>query len=151
MGIIEYAKNELSQLLDGENEKLQGEINEDIIEVLELLKSQGHTIMSVSYLIKIVERLMYYKPLTPLSGREEEWDEEGRNKRCPSVVKEGDKYYDTDVYIFINPKGEMFKSRESKKEIEFPYVPRTHKVYLKYSEEEKSIREQLDESLCTII
>jgi hypothetical protein len=69
-------------------------MNKAVLEVLKTLVDQGHTNMSASVVITLVDRLWSWKPLTPLTGEEDEWsdilDPDGntrQNKRYSAVFR----------------------------------------------------------------
>lgn len=133
-----------------------------VLEVLETLESQGHSGMSASIVIRLVDRLWSWKPLTPLTGEDNEWaddlDPNGdtwQNKRYSAVFKnkETGECYDINGRIFAEPDGCTFTCRESKVPVEFPYMPPDeYPVYqLKYPSDEKSVETQLRDGDFTIL
>ena len=74
MNITEYAKSELERL-GKDDEGMQELINKDILEIVERFASQGHSGFSASYALSVLERLLRFKPLTALTGEEEEWND----------------------------------------------------------------------------
>jgi hypothetical protein len=70
--IIEYAKSELDRIPKDED-GMQEMMNNDILEILEKFADQGHSGFSASYAISVLERLMRWKPISPLTGEEDEW------------------------------------------------------------------------------
>lgn len=141
MTIQEYADREL---------RLANNITAEKKKFIMNLISQMEETTSTSQveIAKIVNRLMDYKPLTPLEGTDEEWekvdeyieDESAtyQNKRYFSVFKRGKngKAYNISARIFSTDGGKSwhFIERESREYISFPYevpnVPR--KVIVKY-------------------
>jgi len=129
-------------------------MNKAVLEVLKTLVDQGHSGMSASIVIALVDRLWSWKPLTPLTGEDDEWsdilDPDGntwQNKRYSAVFKnkETGECYDVEGRIFEEPDGVTFTCRESKVPVEFPYTPpNKYPVYkLKYPSDEKSVEDQL--------
>lgn len=80
---VEYAKSELDRI-SKDGDEMQDTINKNIIDIVELFASQGHSGFTAGYAMSILERLLRFKPLTPLTGEDDEWidvsDEMGR--RC---------------------------------------------------------------------
>lgn len=70
--LVLHAERELSRLVK-DNDKMQLKINENVLEIIELFAKQGHSGMSAFYLIGVLNKLMRFKPLTPLTGEDEEW------------------------------------------------------------------------------
>lgn len=118
-----------------------------VLEILDVFGRQGHSGMSASHCLQILEKVMKFEPITSLTGDDDEWchiaDERtnGRsvyqNKRCSHVFKEDGRAYDIDGKVFwewyTNEDGERRKtyytSSESRVYIEFPYTPTCEYVY----------------------
>lgn len=142
MSIIEYAKSELARI-DHDADGLQDLMDKDILEILEIFSKQGHSGFSAGYAISILERLIRFKPIIPLTGEDNEWNQisDGtyQNKRCSSVFKNSDgTSYDIDATIISDNGGiTWFSSNKSRKEIKFPYLPpiKPEEVYIEYTKE----------------
>ena len=149
---VEYAKSELARITkDGDG--LQDAINKNILDIVELFASQGHSGLSAGYAMSILERLLRFKPLTPLTGEDDEWVEVSagetwqrcfQNKRCSSVFKTTDaqgntiEVHDIDAIAFSDNGGlTWYASSRFRKNVTFPYEPPTHpeKIYIEYTEE----------------
>lgn len=148
--LIEFAKREfryagwtpMEEAEDGPDKWAQ----ENILELLEVLKRQGHSPMSAPFIIHAFTQLAQWKPLTPLTGDADEWHaaqeetEMEQNKRCPEVFRRFGVAYRTGHYVFAHPQtrplepGEEgypgtreftshFTSKYSSKVVEFPYQP----------------------------
>lgn len=145
-GMVKHAMNEFIQAgwadregnwkPDSDGDHMQQLMCENILEVLQCLSNQNHSGFSMGYLKRQLNRLIDYKPLTPLTGEEDEWSEpmdvEGRNfqqnKRFPAVFREdGDnkKAYWQSGRVFVENTGSAYTNHESRVMIEkFPwYVP----------------------------
>lgn len=140
--MTEWAKHELD-LLGGNEDEMQQLINKNILEILDVFVNQGHSGFSAGYVINAITRLMNWKPLTPLTGNEDEWNEvttdTKQNKRCSSVfMHEDGTAYDIDA-ITVSDNGGItwFRSGRFRKPITFPYLPPTspEKIYIEYTEE----------------
>lgn len=160
----------MSSMLDWAEEELKrydfdfygDNMNKAVLEVLKVLSDQGHTNLSASIVIQFVDRLWSWKPLTPLTGEDDEWISEPKfmdhtlqNKRYSAVFKnkETGECYDVEGRIFAEPAGIKFTCRESKVPVEFPYMPPDeYPVYkLKYNSDEKSVEEQLRDNEYEIV
>ncbi len=65
--------------------------------------------------------------------KDDEWNEEDgffQNKRCSRVLKneKDGQAYDIRGKVFVEPDGVSYTSRDSRVDIEFPYVPKTEYV-----------------------
>ena len=127
--LVEYAERELPKAGDDE---WQQQINADILEMLTVFSEQGHSGTSAGYVRARLDKLLDWKPLSPLTGEEDEWidgyewsdDFAQQNRRCFSVFKDKDgNAYDTSGYAFRDPAGGAFTCRMSYKPVTFPYVP----------------------------
>lgn len=140
--LLNFAKNELDLL--GMTEDSKDEMNvamrEHILRMVEAFADEGHSGSSASYAIGILEKILKFEPVTPLTGADEEWVDlsydghmKYQNKRCPHVFKDSEgNAYDSDAVVFWewatdSETGEKFKmhftSSESRKYITFPYTP----------------------------
>ena len=69
MSMLEWAEEELKRYdfdFYGDN------MNKAVLEVLETLVNQGHSNISAKVVISLVDRLWAWKPLTPLTGEDDE-------------------------------------------------------------------------------
>lgn len=143
MEALNYAKSELA-LIEKDERGMQEMMNRDILQIIGIFSEQGHSGFSANYAIQVLERLLRFKPLTPLTGADDEWiepDDRGvrKNKRCSSVFQEEEgTAYDIDGIVVTDNGGiTWFKSKEFRKDVAFPYVPPIHpeKVYIEYTED----------------
>lgn len=141
MKLIDYAKEELTRIgMIGSGEPYNDAISKDILDLIELFASQGHSGFTAPYTINTFARLAMFKPLSPLTGEDDEWQEQFgmiQNKRCFSVFKEKDgKAYDIHGKIFTDDGEIWYANGNSHVEISFPYtVPdEPERVYLNGSE-----------------
>ena len=140
-GMVDYAKSELARI-SKDDDGMQDWINSQILEIVETFAKQDHTGFTASYALEILKRVLAYKPITPLTGEEDEWGtgaSEDQNKRCPSVFRKPDgKAYDIDdVRVSDNGGITWYTSNRFRKEITFPYYPpdKPEKVYIEYTED----------------
>jgi hypothetical protein len=150
--MVEYAKRELSRI---KGDEMQERINQNIIQVVEMFSKQGHSRFSARYAITLLERLLRFKPLSSLTGNDDEWAAVIRNsgngdmcyqnkRRCSSVFKDVDsdgnitRCVDNDAVVVSDNGGiTWFSSNKFSKPVTFPYYPPTHaeKVYIEYTED----------------
>ena len=110
---------------DFKSDEMQDWIEKCALDILDLIASQGHSGFSHGYLLTLLIPLLKGKPITPLTGKEWEWDNEYgliQNKRCFSVFKDPDgSAYSTEGYVFSDNGGKTYwTSRESGKAVTFP-------------------------------
>ena len=110
-----------------------------VLKLLEVFSEEGHSGFSAPYAVNLFEKLAMFKPLTPLTGEDWEWNEldygddiKYQNKRCGHVFKGSDgRAYDSEGVVFYDyytdEDGKQSKShytsRDSRVYIEFPYTP----------------------------
>jgi len=102
MGLIEHAKTELemSGLFSENGDFYGGATGEAVMELMEVFSKQGHSGMSAQIVTDIFHKLSMFKPLGPITGKDEEWVDVSevvgskgvrsyQNKRCSAIFKEG--------------------------------------------------------------
>lgn len=154
MNLLSFVKNELdimeAKCSSEEELKMQKQIDEDILNVIQKFYEQGHTGYTAGYVLGILERLLRFKPITPLTGEADEWEdcsqfgfEDKQNKRCPSVFKRPDgTAYWVEGKIFTDDNGETwYTSKESHIDITFPFAVPLHSetVYVSKDNNEEGV------------
>ena len=134
---IEWCKKEieLAGLYDKDSD-YRGMLGEALDEVIQVLDNQGHSGFSMGVMRRVLQRLMNWEPLGPLTGKEDEWNQIKKdlwqNKRCPRVFKnDKGEAWDRTGKVFVEPDGTTFTSRASRVYITFPYTPKTEYVKVK--------------------
>lgn len=134
MGLVEYAKHELDLIGMTEGDDANGWLRRDILAFVELFANQNHSGSSAHYAAKVLDKLLKYEPLSPLTGADDEWFEHPlevsggalQNKRYFSVFKDPDgTAYDSNAIVFEDENGLYYTSKDSRVEISFPYTPKT--------------------------
>lgn len=137
MNYEDFAKREflalgyapVDQLKDDDPNKW---IQEGTLELLKVFSGQGHSGFSAAYAIETFSKLASFKPLSPLTGEDSEWNDisemSGRpmwqNNRYSSVFKnENGIAYDIAGIVWIDPQGTYYTDNKSSVEITFPYTP----------------------------
>ena len=154
MSLVSYAEQELDRIGMTDDGDMNGIMRKHLLHMVKEFADEGHSGFSASYALQCLKRLLNFKPLSPLTGEDEEWSEvtqisgypHFQNKRCGSVFKNGKdgEAYDIDGIVFwewITDKetGEQFKSyytnNESRVPVEFPYeIPDTPRYVYKPSD-----------------
>jgi hypothetical protein len=130
--LIKYAERELA-LLGGADDEMQKAMNAHVLKMVALFADEGHSGFSAAYSIGILERLLRFEPLTPLTGADSEWCEVSenvfQNRRCGHVFKGPDgAAYDIDGRIFREPSGACYTNHQSRVPVTFPYTPKREYV-----------------------
>ena len=120
--ILDHAKDELNRI--GMTEDSPDEMNvmmrKHILHMMNEFAEEGHSGFSASYAISILTKLMDFKPLSPLTDEDDEWNDVSnygespswQNKRRSSVFKNADgTCYDIDGKVFWNGVCRMRKVR----------------------------------------
>lgn len=102
-----------------------------ILRIIKEFSDEGHSGFSAKYTINILTKLMKYEPLSPLTGKEDEWTAVDfdsnmmyQNNRCYRVFKRADgTAYDSEGRVFVDSRGNQFTTKESLVDIHFPYTP----------------------------
>jgi hypothetical protein len=141
--LLEHARHELDLIgMTADNEdEMNRSMREHILTMIEVFSNEGHSGFSASYAVSLLTRLLSYKPLAPLTGADDEWNDVGRdgdmggilyqNKRKSSVFKTDTSVYDIDGKIFWNwykdedgkPYKSYYQNSESRLPVTFPYTP----------------------------
>jgi len=146
--LISYAEDELNRI--GMTEDSPDEMNvmmrKHIMHMVKEFSEEGHSGFSGRYALNILTKLLDFKPITPLTGEDDEWNNVGyshdedywQNKRCSSVFKKADgTCYDIDGKVFWewgkHDDGEVFKAYYSgsgcSTPVTFPYTPPDKPIY----------------------
>lgn len=124
---------------DGPNKWIQ----ENVMDLLSLFATQGHSGSSAPYCVDCFRKLALFKPLSPIKCDDSEWmessfsgDDHYQNKRLSSVFKEGKdgKPYYIDAIVWCNQKGVTYSGSalnnrgiriQSRQFIKLPFIPKT--------------------------
>lgn len=141
MAMMEWAEQELKLAGYDINDPEDGPnrwLAEGTLELLNMFSEQGHSGMSAPYAVTLFEKLASWKPLSPLTGEPNEWNNVGestwQNRRNSVVFKgedgqaywiEGRVFWEWATHPEIDD-GKPFKShytsRESRVNITFPWT-----------------------------
>lgn len=134
----DYAENELRiiGMLDSKDE-MNRAMTQHILKMVDMFAEEGHSGFSAAYAVGILEKLLKFEPLSPLTGEDWEWMEVGdqngtlyQNVRCSRVFKDDNGAYNIDGKVFIEPDGCSYTSKDSLVPITFPYTPKTEYIIL---------------------
>ena len=146
--LLSYAEDELNRI--GMTEDSPGEMNvtmrKHILHMVKEFSEEGHSGFSGRYALNILTKLLDFKPITPLTGDDDEWNDisdyapepQYQNKRCSSVFKNADGIcYDIDGKVFWkwyrDENGEAVKTYYSgsgcSTPVTFPYTPPKEPIY----------------------
>jgi hypothetical protein len=147
MALVSYAENELDRIGMTEDNGVNGMMRAHLLHMIKEFADEGHSGYSATYAIQCLKKLLNFKPLSPLTGEDDEWTNvteisgvpQYQNKRCSSVFKDGKdgEAYDIDGKVFWewleNENGEKFKSYftsvESRVPVTFPYTVPDEPIY----------------------
>ena len=139
---LKLAGYDINDPEDGPNRWLA----EGTLELLKVFSEQGHSGMSAPYAVALFEKLALWKPIAPLTGEDDEWNDVGestwQNRRNSVVFKgkdgqaywiEGRVFWEWATHPEIDD-GKPFKShytsRESRVNITFPWTQPDQSEYV---------------------
>ena len=133
MNILEHAKNEFKLMhidLDLDKTNYSYMLAQQVYDILDFLSDKGHTAQSISEVMLLLNKLVYNKALTVITGNDDEWDILEDNtlisKRDSRITKDTktNKVYFNEAYKFYYPNSiDLFTCKESKVEIHLPILP----------------------------
>ena len=148
MSILSHTEEELKRIGMGpecDSDDMNGMMRKHILHMMQEFANEGHSGFSASYAISILTRLMDFKPLSPLTGEDDEWMEVSehmgrkcyQNRRRSSIFKDEEGVHDSDGKVFWewyrDDNGEPFKSyytcRDSRVPVTFPYTVPDKPIY----------------------
>ncbi len=133
-GLRDHAVQEFEVLgWPGEGDEMQKSICDDLLSMVDVFADQGHSGFSANYILGLFDDLARFKPLSPLTGEDDEWNDVAgdasngselwQNKRCSEVFKEADgKAYWIGGRIFRDPDGGTYTNGDSHVPVEFPWT-----------------------------
>jgi hypothetical protein len=147
MSLIQYAENELDRIGMTDDGDMNGMMRKHLLHMVKEFANEGHSGFSASYALQCLKKLLNFKPLSPLTGEDEEWTDVSsisgvphyQNKRCGSVFKNGKdgEAYDIDGKVFWewakdedgNPFKSYYTGRDSRVPVTFPYAVPDEPIY----------------------
>ena len=148
MSLVSYAEEELDRIGMVEGDDMNGVMRKHLIHMIEEFSKEGHSGFSASYALQCLTKLLSFKPLSPLTGGDDEWTDVSevsgepmfQNRRYSSVFKHGKdgEAYNIDGKVFWSwaidqETGRQFKSyytsRDSRTPVEFPYTVPDEPIY----------------------
>ena len=167
MSLVQYAESELDRIGMTDDGDMNGMMRKHLIHMVKEFSDEGHSGFSASYALQCLQKLLRFKPLSPLTGEDDEWTEVSsisgyphfQNKRCSSVFKDGKdgQAYDIDGKVFWEwyrdeETGEARKSYytcfESRVPVTFPYTVPDEPIYeYRYSDAEPPAPPQTEEGI----
>lgn len=112
-------------------------IEKSVLQIVDVFEAQGHSGMSAPPVVRMLEKILMYEPLVPLTGEDDEWfvhdysfDVYAQNIRCGHVFKRRDgSAYDSEGRVFRDLDGSSYIGKDSRVDIEFPYTPKVEYVH----------------------
>ncbi len=127
--LVDYAKNELKRIgMIDSGKEYNDWASKAILDLIELFSSQDHSGFTAPYVANMFHRLAMFKPASPLTGEDDEWNEVGygvfQNKRYSAVFKDGKDgtAYNIEGKIFTDDGEVWYTCKDSSVNVTFPYV-----------------------------
>jgi hypothetical protein len=123
----------IRELPSPNGDEMQELINDQILEIVLVFSTHGHGACSAPYASALIDRLLRFEPLSPLTGEDAEWNKIGedtwQNRRCGHVFKDATgAACNIEGRVFVTPNGEPYTNRNSCVPVTFPYTPKTEYV-----------------------
>ena len=147
--LVDYAKDELERIgMIDSGEPYNDSVTKVILDLIELFASQGHTGFTAPYTINTFRRLAMFKPLSPLTGEDDEWNDVGdgllQNKRYSAVFKDKDgTAYNIEGKVFTDDGEVWYTSKDSRVNVTFPYVVPDKPEYVYRNKEDEESEDNL--------
>ena len=142
MSLYDFAERELDIIGMDDGDEMNGAMRKHILHMVSEFSKEGHSGFSASYAISLLQKILNFEPLAPLTGEDWEWnnvsDVSGdtlyQNARCSHVFKNDEGAYDINGKVFYEwytneETGEKrkshFTSKDSHVPVTFPYTPVT--------------------------
>ena len=132
---IRWAKEELARIPVEDGDDMQAIMNRDLLDMVTVFACHGHSGFSSAYARSVLDNLLGWKIIAPLTGADDEWaeayDMDGtqQNKRASHVFRDKDgRAYDINGIVFREPSGATYTGKGSAVTVEFPYYPKTEYV-----------------------
>jgi len=153
--LVDYAKSEMDLIGLTDADEYNAAMRKHILGMVKLFSKEGHTGFSAPYAIDILSKVLRFKPLSPLTGEDDEWikvrdygdEPHYQNKRLSSVFKDTNgEVYNIDGKVFWEwcklpldkedpgyPGEKIYKSyyssRDSRVPVTFPYIVPDQPIY----------------------
>lgn len=170
--LAEFAKQELDRIGmtddDVTGEDMNFHMRDHILRMVEEFEKEDHSGFSANYALSILKKLLAFKPLSPLTGDDDEWqhvydndlgEPVYQNRRLSTIFKsKSEGAYDIDGKVFwewfTDDDGTKhkvhFTSRDSRVPVEFPYTPPDNPIYEYRPSEDDEYDELADTTTNTI-
>jgi hypothetical protein len=163
MTLLSYAEDELNRIGMTDEDEYNGMMRNHILHMVKVFADEGHSGFSAPYAIGILSKLFAFKPLTPLTGEDDEWIKHDygvtpnfQNKRLSSVFKDGQdgEAYNIDGKVFWewykdedgNSTKVYYTGADSHTPVTFPYDPPEKPIYeYRHSDAEPQSAPQTEE------
>jgi hypothetical protein len=140
--MVLYAKRELELLglFNDPDDNFNIELGNSMLSIVKAFSEQGYSGGMAGECVRLVEKLLRFQPLTPLTGEDDEWLDVSeysgnqymcQNKRCSTVFKDQTGAYNIDGIIWEDLDGSRSINFESRTAVEFPYTPHSRVVLRK--------------------
>jgi len=142
MTLLSHAKRELDAIgMTEEAEDIDFEMRKHLLHIVEEFAKAGHSGFTAEYAADLLDKLLRFQPLGPLTGEDSEWNDVAeqnggilwQNNRCSHVFKDPNGAYDINGIIFYDDIPQQdgsfnrscFTCFESRVPVTFPYTPKS--------------------------
>ena len=75
MSLVSYAESELDRIGMTEEDEYNGMMRRHLLHMVKEFSDEGHSGFSASYALQCLKKLLNFKPLSPLTGEDDEWSD----------------------------------------------------------------------------
>lgn len=176
MSLLSHAEKELDLIGLTDKDEYNGMMRKHILHMIKEFSDEGHSGFSANYAISILSKLLAYKPLSPLTGNDDEWVDVSQyggkgdrplfqNNRRSSVFKDDTGAWDIDAKVFwewaqrpydedeegypgVKTYKTYYTGKGSQMPVTFPYVVPDEPIYeYRWSEAEPRTPPQTEQGI----
>ena len=120
-------------------DEMNREMRKNILQVIKTFRKQHHSGFSASYAINLLQKLLRHEPLSPLTGKPEEWQDMSKyenakpgtmlqNIRCSNVFKRNGKAFELVRNAHRDEVGVSYTKTKTSPIKKFPYKPKDNEL-----------------------
>ena len=88
MSLVQYAESELDRIGMTDDGDMNGMMRKHLLHMVKEFADEGHSGFSASYALQCLKKLLNFKPLSPLTGEDDEWTDVSSISGVPHYQKQ---------------------------------------------------------------